>query len=83
MAHLLAQKDSGSIGAYLTDQCFATEISAKSDSFQLTGLSLLTLKIEMTQKGFENYHRIIEAVFQFLKMVKTTGFKQSSVVDSF
>lgn len=70
--HLLGHEGKNSLMSYLKEQGWAISL-ATSFEHHLGGYSDLSAHITLTVKGLENYDKVVEATFQYLKRLNEAG----------
>lgn len=63
-SHLFGHEGENSLLSYLKQEDYAMELSAGGDS-ELGILSDFAIKIVLTQKGLQNYKKVLAAVFKY------------------
>lgn len=72
ISHLLGHEGPNSILSYLMDEGLAIALSA--GYMPERGIfSVITVEIELTKKGLENYKHVCNIVFSYLKMLREKG----------
>lgn len=76
LAYLFSNQGEGSVFALLKEEGLVEDIS--SDSMILTPESrLFEINVSVTEKGFQQKDRVIEALFNMIHLVQTEGYPKS------
>lgn len=70
-SHLFGHESKGSIYYHLNELGYITSLSC-GHSVICKGSSVFLIDIELTDKGLDSYEFIIENIFQYLQLIKTT-----------
>ena len=71
-SHLVGHEGQNSLLSYLKEHDLALELSAGPDH-ELYGYSSMEVEVKLTKKGLDNYEKVIEATFQYLKTINEAG----------
>ena len=69
---MIGHEGENSLLSYLKSEDLATALFAGSDH-DLWGLTVLEVSINLTKAGFENYEKVIEATFQYMRRLNEVG----------
>lgn len=75
LAYLIQSEGAGSLIEFFMDEQLALKVKAKVSSQSFEGNSyftLFTIEVNLTSKGFEDFDQVLEAIFAFLLLLKTT-----------
>ena len=75
LASLIEYEGSGSLSDYFMDEILATKVKAKVGRQSFEGnlmFTLFTIEVNLTNKGYQDFDNVLEAVFSFLLLLKTT-----------
>ncbi|KAJ3185740.1 Insulinase (Peptidase M16) [Gaertneriomyces sp. JEL0708] len=75
LSHLIGHEGEGSLLSLLKKRGWALGLSA-GPSRGATGFSFFKIDIDLTPSGIENYQSILLIVFQYIKMVQSSGFQE-------
>ncbi len=72
ITHLFGHEGENSLISFLRDEGLATDIEASRDE-EMNLFKVISVRIKLTPKGFENYKEVIAYFFEFLQIVKEKG----------
>jgi insulysin len=72
LSHLLGHEGPNSLLSYLISEGLALELSSSGDH-ELWSFDTFSVDITLTQKGMGEVDRVVEAVFQYAKMIRDKG----------
>ncbi|XP_051556043.1 nardilysin-like [Myxocyprinus asiaticus] len=79
IAWLIGHEGSGSILSVLRKKCWALALfggNSETGFDQNTTYSILSISITLTDEGYQNFYKVADLVFQYLKMLQTLGPQQ-------
>ncbi|CAG9319174.1 unnamed protein product [Blepharisma stoltei] len=76
IAHLIGHEGKNSLLSFLKAEGLAQELSASGTGQQYSNLSILVVNVELTDKGLENYERVIEITHAYIAMLKEKGVQE-------
>lgn len=83
LCHILGHESEGSICYYLKEHRLAHSIVA-GDMETFGDVTQLVITIKLTKKGFKNINQVVDAVFDYLKMLsKTSENERKEVYDEY
>ncbi|RWS05487.1 hypothetical protein B4U79_14476, partial [Dinothrombium tinctorium] len=74
ITHLLNQKGDGSLSKYLKKKNMCNVIKAEVEI--IAGFGFITIELELTEKGIDRVHEVIEAIFQYINMIKDSEIQR-------
>lgn len=75
LASLIQSEGEGSLIDFFMDELLALKVKAKIGSQSFEGNSyftFFTIEVNLTSKGFEDFDQVLDAIFAFLLLLKTT-----------
>lgn len=75
MSHLIGHEGDGSVLSYLKKKGWALELSAGL-SHGGNGFDFFKISVTLTEAGLSNYVAVIEAIFEYIQMLKIEGVKE-------
>lgn len=74
LGHLIGHEGKGSLLTLLKKEGLATGLSAGATSRKAYGR--FTVTVQLTPKGLEEYETVIKRVFQYIRLLRSTGFQE-------
>jgi insulysin len=75
-SHLFGHEGENSLLSFLIAEGLALELSASHDHKLNGAFSNFNVDISLTKKGLQQYERVIEAVFEYARIVRDKGAQQ-------
>ncbi|KAI0748561.1 Metalloenzyme, LuxS/M16 peptidase-like protein [Daedaleopsis nitida] len=73
LAHFLGHEGPGSLHSYLKQKGWITALSAGPQNLA-RGFAMFKVTLYMTPQGFENYENLIQAIFKYIALLKSSSF---------
>jgi insulysin len=75
LSHLIGHEGDGSVLSYLKKKGWALELSAGL-SHGGNGFDFFKISVTLTEAGLTQYVPVIEAIFEYIQMLKNEGVKE-------
>ncbi|SSD58379.1 related to A-factor-processing enzyme [Saccharomycodes ludwigii] len=79
-SHLIGHEGEGSLLSYLKEKAWAHNLSCGGHTISPDNGSL-SIHIDLTPKGIENYEKVVEACFQYIEMMKHSGIPKKWIFE--
>lgn len=79
IGYLIEHEGEGSLMSYLKKKLLALRVEAGSEEHSFEGnsmFSLFSITITLTEEGYEKIDEVLEAIFAYLLLLKTTPFEE-------
>jgi nardilysin len=79
LASLFEYEGCGSLSDFFMDEFLATKVKAKVGRQSFEGnlmFTLFTVEVNLTSRGYQNFDNVLEAIFAFLLLLKTTKIEE-------
>ena len=74
LGHIIGHEGKGSLLSLLKKEGLATGLSAGGTSRKAYGR--FTITVQLTPKGLEQYETVIKRIFQYIRLLRRTGFQE-------
>ena len=74
LGHLIGHEGKGSLLSLLKKEGLATGLSAGGSSGKAYGR--FTITVQLTPKGLEQYETVVKRIFQYIRLLRRTGFQE-------
>ncbi|KAL5037149.1 hypothetical protein BDV3_006687 [Batrachochytrium dendrobatidis] len=75
-SHLIGHESNGSILSLLKKKGWAHGLTAGNSGMGARGFEFMRIIVELTETGLENYEDIIEIIFQYIALIKSTPIEE-------
>lgn len=82
VAYLIQHEGEGSLSSYLKKKLLALNVEAGTDDQSFEGnsmFSLFSIVVTLTEEGYANLESVLEAIFSYLLLLKTTSIEDHHV----
>jgi insulysin len=73
LSHLIGHEGQGSLLSLLKEKDYALELYADDASKSCIPWNIMTIRIELTDLGLENVNEVVQILFSYIELLKTSG----------
>lgn len=82
LSHLLGHESPGSLHQVLNDMGYLTSLTS-GGSIDTSDFSLFGLSLSLTPKGMREKDRVLDLIFQWISLIKTTALEQPDLISKY